>query len=111
MDAFVVVGTVAFLVAMDKWVVRKTRTLNNPKECPQIELGQTPVFRFQDSLYNSHLTGHQKRSGGVAPSTSWMHMREQKIKSQLPDRSSNIFKGVNIYINGKSVQLFKMKVL
>ncbi|CAO3681470.1 unnamed protein product [Umbelopsis vinacea] len=85
---------------MDKWVVRKTRTLNNPKECPKLELGQTPVFKFQDSLYNSHLTGHQRRSGGVAPSTSWMHMREQKIKSQLPERSSDIFKGVNIYING-----------
>ncbi|CAO3686283.1 unnamed protein product [Umbelopsis ramanniana] len=52
-------------------------------------------------MYNANSTGHQRRSGGTVPSSSsWMQKREQKIQAQFPEHCSNIFNGVNIYING-----------
>ncbi|KAI8582228.1 hypothetical protein K450DRAFT_278290 [Umbelopsis ramanniana AG] len=85
---------------MDDWLIRKPRSTAIPKEIAPHALENEPAFRFKDTLYNAHSTGHQRRSGGSMPSSSWMQKREQKLQSQFPERCSNIFNGVNIYING-----------
>ncbi|KAH8554609.1 BRCT domain-containing protein [Umbelopsis sp. PMI_123] len=85
---------------MDNWLIRKPRSVSISKEEAPNVLERKLDFRFKDALYKAHSNGHQRRSEGSTPSLSWMHMREQKIQSQFPDRSSDIFKGVNIYING-----------
>lgn len=94
-------GTVASFVVMDKWLVKKPGLPNNKDQKQPEGEERRNVFRFNDILYNSHLTGHQRQStGGSGSVTTWVHMREEKIKTQLPEKSSDIFKGVNIYING-----------
>ncbi|KAG2184690.1 hypothetical protein INT43_000603 [Umbelopsis isabellina] len=100
-------GRVASFVVMDKWLVKKPGLPNN-KDQKQLEGEEKRnVFRFNDILYNSHLTGHQRRStGGSGSATTWVHMREAKIKEQLPEKSSDIFKGVNIYINGTFIEWY-----
>lgn len=95
---------------MENWLVRKPRSVAGTKTETFDREEKKPVFRFQDALYNHHLTGHQRRSrrseGDAQTTTSWMRMREEKIRSQLPEQSSDIFKGVNIYINGTARKLF-----
>jgi hypothetical protein len=91
---------------MDKWLVKKPGLPNNSDQKQPGSEERKNAFRFKDIMYNSHLTGHQRRStGGGSSVTSWMHMREEKIKTQLPVKSSDIFKGVNVYINGTAFKI------
>ncbi|KAJ2956062.1 hypothetical protein NQZ79_g8047 [Umbelopsis isabellina] len=86
---------------MDKWLVKKPGQLNTKDQKKLESKERRNGFRFNDILYNSHLTGHQRRSTGSSSSaTTWVQTREAKIKAQMPEKSSDIFKGVNIYING-----------
>jgi hypothetical protein len=85
---------------MDDWLIRKPRSTAISKENAPNPSKEELAFRFKDTLYNAHSTGHQRRSGGAVPSSSWMQKREQKIQAQFPEHCSNIFNGVNIYING-----------